>query len=239
MRRIERFTITGARTTLSIDIASGTIEVRATADAVVTVNLDTEHAGEWDISQLGDLVTVRAPRRRGFRNRSAKVFIETPSGTHLEIAGASADMSLAGSLGDVRIRTASGDVRADEVQSLDVGTASGDVKVDRVVGRLAVSTASGDVAVQRCAGDIDVGTASGDVRIGRYDGDAVNVKVISGDISLGLPPGIRVEPDISTLSGRTKLPSRPALPSTEPRRPVRVHLRSVSGDIAIERVDRG
>jgi hypothetical protein len=61
---------------------------------------------------------------------------------------------------------------------------------------------------------------------------------VSGDIAIGLPGGIRVEPDISTLSGRTKLPSRPPAATTEPRRPVRVRLRSVSGNITIERVDR-
>ena len=52
-----------------------------------------------------------------------------------------------------------------------------------------------------------IGTTSGDVRIDRADGSSIGVKCISGDVTLGLPAGIRVEPDISTLSGRTSLPT--------------------------------
>jgi len=237
-RRNERFTIDGGRTTLSIEVASGAVEVRVAAPGTVSVSLDADHAAEWDISQLGDLISVRAPRRWGVRNRAAKLYVETPPGTHLEIAAASADVSLAGALGDVRVRSASGDVRVDQAQGLEVGTASGDVKASVVAGRCVASTASGDIAVERCGADVEASTASGDVRIGCCDGDGIDVRAVSGDIVIGLPGGIRVEPDISTLSGRTTLPSRPAAVSAEPRRPVRVRLRSVSGNITIERVDR-
>lgn len=237
-RRDERFTLAGDRTTVSIDLASGAIEVRAAAAGVVSVSLDADHAAEWDISQLGDLISVRAPRRWGMRNRSAKLYVEAPDGTHLEIAAASADVSLSGALGDVRVRSASGDVRVDQVQGLEVGTASGDVKVKDVAGRCVASTASGDIVVERCHADIEASTASGDVRIGCCDGDGIDVRAVSGDIVLGLPGGIRVEPDISTLSGRTTLPSHPSAASAEPRRRVRVRLRSVSGNITIDRVDR-
>jgi hypothetical protein len=238
MRRNEQFPLAGHRCTIAVDVVNGTLEVRATDGPTVSVSIDTEHPGEWDISQLGDLISIRAPRRRGLRSRSAKLYIEAPTGTHLEIAGASADVSLAGSLGDVRVRTASGDVRADRVLGFDIGTASGDVKVEQVSGRCAASTASGDIVIGRCSDDLDASTASGDVRVGCCDGDAINVKAVSGDITLGLPAGIRVEPDISTLSGRTTLPARAAPPVDQPRRPVRVRLRSVSGNITIDRVDR-
>jgi hypothetical protein len=63
------------------------------------------------------------------------------------------------------------------------------------------------------------------------------VKSISGDVIVGLPPGIRVEPDITTLSGRTQLPTPVPSTGTEPRRVVRVGLKTVSGDITIRRVD--
>jgi hypothetical protein len=60
---------------------------------------------------------------------------------------------------------------------------------------------------------------------------------MSGDIDLGLPSGIRVEPQISTMSGRTMLPT-PATASGDAaeRRVVRVKLRTMSGDITIARV---
>ncbi len=240
MRRIETFTITGDRTTVAIDIASGSVEVRAADRGTLTVNVDTDHPDDWEVSQLGDLVSVRSPRRRGLRNRSAKLFLEVPTGTHAEVAAASADVSLVGDLGDVRVRTASGDVRAGTVQSLDAGTASGDIRVDTVHGRFVANTASGDIKAGMVGDDVDAGTASGDVRIGRCHGGTVNVKAVSGDVAIGLPAGVRVEPDIATLSGKTTLP-KPSrgTPTDAPRRTVRVRLRSVSGDINIDRVEAG
>ncbi|MFM2078766.1 MAG: hypothetical protein RJA49_2656 [Actinomycetota bacterium] len=238
MRRTETFSITGDRTTVTVDTASGSVEVRAATSGTLTVNLDTEHPEDWDISQLGDLVSVRSPRRRGLRNRAAKMYLEVPPGTHVEIAAASADVSLAGPLGDVRVRTASGDVRAGTVQSMDAATASGSVKVDTVLGRLTASTASGNIKVGAVGEDVDAGTASGDVRIGCCQGGTVHVKAVSGNVAVGLPAGIRVEPDIATLSGKTTLPSPSrTAPPDGPRRTVRVRLRSVSGDITVDRVD--
>ncbi len=244
MRRTETFTswtgaTTGNRTMLTVDLPSGTIEVRSSESSTLTVHLDTDQPDDWEVSQFGDTVTVRAPRRRGLRLRSAKVYVEAPTGTHLDLNAASADITLSGALGEVRVRSASGDIRAGTVDRLDASTASGDIRVGTVRGRLTAGTASGDIRVDQVSDDAEASTASGDIRIDRFEGAAVDAKSVSGDIQLGLPAGIRVEPDIATMSGRTTLP-KPAVaaPTVEPRRTVRVRLRSVSGDVTIERVTR-
>lgn len=241
MRRTETFTSwTGAttanRTTVTIDLPSGTIEVRGVETNTVTVHLDTDQPAEWEVSQFGDTVSVRAPRRRGLRLRSAKVAVETPIGTHVDINSASADVTLTGALGEVRVRSASGDVRASVVDRLDVNTASGDIRVGTVHGCLQATTASGDIRADMVGDDLECGTASGDVRVDCCGGGVIDAKAVSGDIQIGLPSGIRVEPDIATMSGRTSLPKSPAPPAPEPRRTVRLRLRSVSGDITIDRV---
>jgi DUF4097 and DUF4098 domain-containing protein YvlB len=234
MRRTETFPTGERRASVTVDTASGQIELRALDVVAITVDVDADQANDWDISQFGDNVVVRAPRRRRMRN--AKIYVQVPTGTNVGVDAASADVALHGTFGDVRIRTASGDVRADECERLDVGSASGDVNVRRVSGRLSVSTASGDIRADRVGDDCQCGTASGDVRIDCCDGDAIEVKTVSGDIQLGLPSGIRVEPDIATLSGRTRLPQpAPSSPADGPRRNVRVRLRAVSGDITIDR----
>jgi DUF4097 and DUF4098 domain-containing protein YvlB len=238
VRRTETFPTGHAHCTVSVSMASGQIEVRAIDALHVSVDLDADHADDWDVSQFGDSVVVRAPRRR--RTRSAKVGLQVPIGTDIRIEAASADVVMHGTVGDVRVRTASGDLRADEVARLDFGSASGDVQVHTVTGRLMASTASGDVRATRVGDDCQCGTASGDVRIECCDGDSIDVKTVSGDIQLGLPAGIRVDPDIHTLSGRTRLPAprtSPA-PADAPRRNVRLRLRAVSGDVTVERIDR-
>ena len=226
----------GERTNIELDVPSGSIEVRVGRAGVVVVDIDADNADEWDVLQLGDSISVRFGRRRGWKSRSARILVEAPTDTNAEISTASADVYLAGTLGAIRARSASGDVRADTVDRLDASTASGDIKVGAVTGRLSANTVSGDVQADTVGEDLDAGTASGDVRVGCCHGASITVKSVSGDIVLGLPAGIRVEPDISTLSGRTTLPTPSRTSPAGARRPVRVRLRTVSGNITIERL---
>ncbi len=252
MRRREEFTV-GARASVDIGVKSGTVEVRTGSAGTGRVSMDGDGTDEWDITQLGDSISVKSAGRRGWRSRSVRLLVEVPERSDVDITTVSADVTLIGEFGAVRIRTASGEVCADDVDRLDVSSAAGDVRVTGIAddvtcstasgdvdlgtvgGRLVVSTASGDVRIARASGDAQMSGASGEVRVSRYDGANLSVKSISGDITLGLPTGIRVEPDISTLSGRTMLPAPSTAPSRGERRVVRIRLRTVSGDITIER----
>ena len=176
-----------------------------------------------------------------------------PTGTDVNIKGASVDVSSQGALGTLRVRSVSGDVRADDLVRAEVSIASGDTRLElvrndatvkatsgdvfvrAVGGRLIATLASGDIQADDVAGDAEVETASGDVTIRRCTGSAVTVRTVSGDIRLGLPAGIRVDPEISTMSGKVTLPEPPSTAADDQRRSVRIRLRSVSGDIRIER----
>lgn len=253
MNRHEEFAV-GDRPAASIEIRSGALEVRTGGDGRVVVALDGPDVDQWAVAQLGDSVSVEPPSRGGWRSRSTRVLIEVPVGADIDVRSASADVALSGEFGATRIKSASGDVRVGTVTRLDIdtasgdatatavaagtscSTASGDVELGRVGGRLTVSTASGDVRVAEADDDVEIGSASGDVRVDRCGGSNIAVKTISGDVVVGLPSGIRVEPDITTLSGRTHLPEPVPGSGAEPRRVVRVGLKTVSGDIMIRRV---
>ena len=236
MSRHEEFTV-GDRPAASIEIRSGALEVRTGGDRRVRISLDGPDVDQWDITQLGDSVTVEPPSRGGWRSRSTRVLVEVPVGADVDVRSASADITLSGEFGATRIKSASGDVRVGSVTRLDIDTASGDASATEVAAVTSCSTASGDVELGRVGGRLTVTTASGDVRVGRCGGSNIAVKTISGDVVVGLPSGIRVEPDITTLSGRTHLPEPAAGAGTEPRRVVRLGLRTVSGDITVRRVD--
>lgn len=256
MNRREEFTV-GDHPGASISVRTGSVEVRAGATGRIVVTLDGPDVDRWDVSQLGDSVSVKPASRDGWRARSTRVLVEVPAGTDVEVRSASADISLSGDFGATRIKSASGDVRVGSASRLDVdtasgdatatsvaavtscSTASGDVELGHVGGRLTVSTASGSVRVGRADDDVEIGSASGDVRVERCGGSDIALKSISGDLVVGLPAGIRVEPDLTTLSGRTHLPVPAPAGGTESRRVVRVALRTVSGDITIRRVDQG
>lgn len=250
MTREETFTV-GQHAIVEIDLPSGSILVRAGAGGTVSVSVDASNAAALDIGQLGDSISIRANRR----SRSARLVVEAPIGSDVNVKGASVDVAGRGALGALRVRSASGDVVAEDVVRADVSVASGDTRIELVRsnanfsttsgdvvvraigGRLVANLTSGDLRIGEIAGDAEVETASGDVSIRRCDGTTIAIRTVSGDVRLGLPTGIRVDPEISTMSGKVTLPEPAGSGPSPQRRPVRVRLRSVSGDIRIERAE--
>ncbi|MGB8859798.1 MAG: DUF4097 family beta strand repeat-containing protein, partial [Ilumatobacteraceae bacterium] len=149
---------------------------------------------------------------------------------------ASGDMQVDGAL-RLEVTTASGEISCGEiVGDATITTISGDCTVTGVGGRLDATLTSGDLRVGRCAGDVSIGTTSGSARVGHCGGSDIVMRSISGDVRLGLPSGIRVDADIATISGRAQLPEPvPTTTAAGARRPVRLKVKTVSGDIRLER----
>lgn len=250
--RHETFAV-GGPTRLDIRIASGEVTVRAGASDHVRVTIEATDADEFEVNRVGDTISISHESRWRLRSRSARVAIETPVGTDVEVATATAEVRLTGPMGFARVKTASGDVWVEQADRLEIGTASGSCRIGEighdsrvnavsgdlagrtVGGRLTATTASGDIRVDHVGGDVEAATTSGDIRIERCDGSDIVARSVSGDVIVGLPTGIRVDADLSTLSGRTVLPEPATGAATEPRRPVRLRLRSVSGDLRVNR----
>jgi len=262
MRRDEEFAV-GESSRFEINVASGSVRIANGDPGVARLSIDASDADAVEISQVGDVVSVRQQTRWTLRGRPVHVALWIPLGSDVTVDSASAEIHLRGTFNAVRLRSASGDLDVDRVARLEAGTASGavrlvectgsavinsasgDVVLGRVGGELGGTHASGDVQVEEVGGSIDVGTVSGDVTIRRCFGDDIAIKTVSGDVRIGLPAGVRVHPEITTLSGRTTLPSpagSPAGSSTGSpvdagsRREVRLRLRTVSGNIRIDRV---
>jgi DUF4097 and DUF4098 domain-containing protein YvlB len=251
--RNERWEV-GERPFLDVRVPVGTIEVYAADAGVVQLILDASDAGEFEIFKTGDRISVRHPSRWRMRGRSSRLVAHVPAGTDVEVSSASGEVRLIGRLGVVRVHTASGDIEVGDATRLDVTTASGqltcgavsgeanissvsgDCSLRLVGGRLEATLTSGDLRVDECDGDLLVGSSSGDVRVARCCGSDIAVRSISGDVRIGLPSGIRVEAEISTLSGRASLPEPASSTESADRRPVHLQLKTVSGDIRVERM---
>jgi DUF4097 and DUF4098 domain-containing protein YvlB len=254
MRRSERLSV-GDHPRIDVHLPSGGIEVREGPPGSVEVTIDASDPDLVVVSQVGDAVSIRQESRWGFRPRSIRVFATVPPRAELELVSASGDIRITGSLGPTRVRSTSGSVELDAVARLELSTTSGDLRVRRVGGDCTVSTVSGagsiesiegsftgssvsgDLRVSYVGGDLRIGTTSGNIRVERCDGGDVTLKSISGDLSLGLPTGIRVDADLSTISGRASLPDSEARATGEARRPVRLAVRTVSGDVTIRRAE--
>jgi hypothetical protein len=260
--RTHRFPLSGSPRAVEVRNPSGSVTVRAVDDAdelVVAIDPLEESA-----EQLADLVDVAVteghlrisvPERRLLRTPSFAVEVRTPPGAAVRVAVASADVALSGRLGRAELTSASGDVTAEHCTELHVrsasgdvqvgvvegaatlGTASGDVRLASAGGRVQLRTASGDVVLDDVAGDLTARTASGDVRIGRASRGTVRLTTVSGDVSAGVEPGLRLWLDLQSVSGRLHSELEEEFPDDADgsAADLTVLLRSVSGDLRIQR----
>jgi hypothetical protein len=185
--------------------------------------------------------------------------VTCPLGASLDIKTKSADVQARGTYGAVEIKTASGDLQVEDAGSARMKTASGDVHIDRsrthlevnsvsgdlhagdVGGDLRAALVSGDVHVREVAGSISTNTVSGDQRYDAVVNGRVELKAISGDVTVAVRRGARVYVDANTVSGSTSSEfelgdapvTEPAV--TESNRSVELFIKTVSGDIRLER----
>ena len=250
----ERYEFTvGDRASLDVRTHSSAVDVLAGDAGRVVVTVD--QPDRWEVSNVGDAVIVVPAGKRG--RRAGRVAIEVPRGARVRFKSASADLRVEGDLGSLSVETASGDLRhhgrcasltmsaaSGDVRcfgvdgDVEITTVSGDVDLGDVEGRLEITTTSGDIRLGRIVGDLVVGSTSGDVRVAHADGTELELRTISGDVRIGLPTGIRVVPALTTFTGSTRLPEPrrdTGQDDERPRRLVRLTVKSVSGDIDIQR----
>ena len=220
-------------------IAAATVSARERSGSTEVV-VEVDRAGRW--LSLG-------------RGPSVGVTVRCPTGTETDVSTASANVTTSGILGDASMKTASGDVALDAVADLDAATASGDVRADVVTGDGSVKSASGDVEIGRAHGRLSVNLASGDTVVREAHGPVsinsvsghqtlqsvergeINLKSVSGDVSVGVQPGLGVWIDANSVSGAlsSELPMDEHGGPGEDETAVELRIRTVSGDVRIAR----
>jgi DUF4097 and DUF4098 domain-containing protein YvlB len=207
-------------------------------------------------------VIVDVQSRHGFwisfDRPDVRLRVTCPPGAELDIRTKSADVDARGQYSSADIKTASGDVRVEETGGdVRVKTASGDINVETVGGRLEANSASGDVHVDNVAGETNVqlvsgdmyireasasvtaNTVSGDQRLETVSNGRVDLRAISGDVSVGIRRGSRLFVDANTLSGSTsselELSDAPREEGDGEGPLVELFAKTVSGDVRIER----
>jgi hypothetical protein len=253
---IEQTFNVGERARLVIANVRGSVVVRSGEPGTISIqaikHTDSGSRTEVRLSQDED-GTVRAEARHedgvlGLMSFSKPMKIDftvnAPPETDLKASVVSAGLVVTGLNGDVDLNAVSGNIELVDLSGpLKVKTVSGDISAARVTGTLTVEAVSGDVRLlDSQLGSAEVKTVSGDVKLQTPLGAGpYNFNTVSGDVRLVTTPDAACTAELSTISGRIVA----SMPQTASRLRgasqtlqvqgggVRVHLKSVSGDLII------
>jgi DUF4097 and DUF4098 domain-containing protein YvlB len=160
-------------------------------------------------------------------NFDGPLIIETGSGDIvLDRAGA-----------ELRVKSGSGDVDVSQADNaLSVSTGSGDVEIGSTNGQAVVKTGSGDLEIGRASDGVSMSTGSGDMKIGSATKGKFSAKGASGDVLIGIPAGVPVWTDLTTVSGTIHSDLRGAGQPEPGQDYVELRAKTVSGDIELHEV---
>lgn len=143
---------------------------------------DVRAADQTEVTYANGVLTVRTPKQRYLIGRTGTVDVTVglPTGSHVDMTGAWAQVLGEGRFGEVRVKTSSGDVRLDTTGPLKLTASHGSITVDRVEGAAEITTSSGSLRVglvdgpavlKNSHGTTTVGAATGELRVSGANGD--------------------------------------------------------------------
>lgn len=184
-------------------------------------------------------VLLEGPLGTGtIRSGSGDVRVEQLGGTGVIETG-SGDVRLDVADGDLRVKSGSGEIDLGRTAaSVVVSTGSGDVTIGSANGPTAVKTGSGDLKLHESHTDVTLSTGSGDLAIGAAHRGRVTVKGASGAVRVGVPAGVPVWTDISTVSGEIRSGIGGTGAPAEGQPYVELRAKTVSGDIVLAEAAR-
>lgn len=205
-------------------------------------------------SEPGRRLVVRSSQEIPLRVVPLTVTVNAPAGSRLAARTGAGDVEVSGTAGWAAVRTGSGGVTVGAVDGdADATTGSGDIALGDVSGRARLRTGSGAIRVAGVGGPTDIKSGSGDVEVGRVSADLgartgsgdlriadarsgrVDVTTGSGEVYVGVHPGVRAELDLSSGSGRARSELDVAATPPEESVPLQVHGRTGSGDVLVTR----
>ncbi|MCH8994962.1 MAG: hypothetical protein IH959_08370, partial [Chloroflexi bacterium] len=199
---------------LHLATRSGRITVTAEERTDVQIESEGRLRDKIETDATGR-ISVRSPR-----GGSAPLEVRCPIGADVVAGTVAGRVELRGQLGAVRVTTISGSVDVERADSVDVRSVAGNIEVGHCEGRCRLQTKSGRVVCE-AVGEAQVSTLSGRIRLGEArsvvaqsasgkidvglqgKGDVV-VQTMSGAVRVEVPPGVRPNARLRSLSGKPR-----------------------------------
>ena len=221
----------------------------------ISVVAPRKHGGFFgNDSSLAVKVTLPHESELALKTGSADITVDGTVG-RVEIKSGSGDVRLADLAGPGLVETGSGDVTIEvanaelriksgsgEVavrhaeEAVAISTGSGDVRLGTARGPAAVKTGSGDLRVTEAHTDLSLTTGSGDLVVGTAHRGRLTAKGASGHVRIGVPAGVPVWTDISTISGTIRSGLAGVGEPADDTDHIELRAKTVSGDIVLGQV---
>lgn len=167
------------------------------------------------------------------KNGSGDVSLEDISGEAVVQSG-SGDVRIGSSLRDLRVKSGSGAVQVGRVEgSTVIVSGSGRIDVDSAQDETVAKTGSGDVRIGETNSSVSMTSGSGDLVVGSISRGLVKAKSASGGVLVGVPAGVPVWTDISTISGSIRSDLEGAGTAEDYQDHIEIRATTVSGDVTL------
>ena len=225
---------------LYVEVGSGGVTVHTDAVSETVVDVNGRNTDDVIVEQRGDEIVVIARQRGGSflgRGQELDIHVSAPFDSRLTTKLGSADVRVLGRIGESMLRSGSGDVSIEDASAgVSVETGSGDVRIQTSNGALQVKSGSGDLTVDEAHHDVLLSTASGDLVVGEVHRGQLTAKNVSGDVRVGIPAGIPVWTDVTTMTGSVRSNLDGAGEPSEGQDYIELRAKTVSGDIILEQL---
>lgn len=139
--------------------------------------------------------------------------------------------------GQLRAKSGSGDIELGHLGDVaTVSTGSGDVRIETAERAVQMKSGSGDLRIRDASEDVALSTASGEVQVDRMRRGQLAAKNVSGDIRVGIPAGVPVWTDISTVTGSVRSGLQGAGKPEQGQDYVELRAKTVSGDVVLQQL---
>ncbi len=139
------------------------------------------------------------------RSRSGSLRVRCPRLINVSVGVISGHVRLEGEFGSVKVSAVSGSIEVDSAAGdLDMRSVSGHLVVKTCRGRCQLNTKSGHIRVDDIGGATHASTMSGRVEVGIRGGGDVELKTISGSVSVRVLEPKRPRVRFRSLSGRLR-----------------------------------
>lgn len=180
-----------------------------------SLKVATASGGVTVIAEDRDDLEVDPPERRvefkhdgrhaEIKARSGSITVRCPLGTDVSVGVISGHVSLSGEFGSVKVAAVSGSIEIDSARGdVDVRSVSGHLSVETCGGRCQLNTKSGHIRIGHVEKSARVSTLSGSVEVGTAGNDDVEVKTVSGRVTVHVAEGKHPRARLRSLSGRIR-----------------------------------